>query len=176
MHYHLADMRSQFTHKRRLLAAKLYPFSGSKLCSTFIFFCKNFIFLKIFEQKRQRNCIHQTDTKMLPLFGNIYNLHTSTEFWQQKYIHFLAAKCAPCFQKKIEILFFREIIFGWAAPSTSELRRVGAASWPPFRQTVLAGFAPPFAGRWRALPALRIHKMLHHRVHRHMHVHTHARG
>ena len=64
------------------------------------FFCKNFIFLKIFEQKRQRNCIHQTDTKMLPLFGNIYNLHTSTEFWQQKYIHFLAAKCAPCFQKK----------------------------------------------------------------------------
>ena len=62
------------------------------------FFLANFIFLKFLNQKRQRNCIHKTDTKMLPLFGNIYNLHTSTEFWQQKYIHFLAAKCAPCFK------------------------------------------------------------------------------
>ena len=108
-------------------------------------------------------------------FLEIYTIYTQalnsgsksiSIFWQQNVLH--------VFKKKNEILFFREIIFGWAAPSTSELRRVNAASWPPFRQTVLAGFASPFAGRWRALPALRIHKMLHHRVHRHMHVRTYT--
>ena len=111
---------------------------------------------------------------MLPLFGNIYNLNTAPNsgskimsiFWQQNVLHVLIFF--------FEILFLRENIFGWAAPPTSELRRARAAPWPQFRRSVLAGFAPPFSGRRRALPALLIHKMLHRCVQRHMHVHAHA--
>ena len=113
---------------------------------------------------------------MLPLFGNIYNLNTAPNsgskimsiFWQQNVLHVLIFF--------FEILFLRENIFGWAAPPTSELRRARAAPWPQFRRSVLAGFAPPFSGRRRALPALLIHKMLHRCVQRHMHVHPHAHG